>query len=222
MKGIRFGGTIVAIGVAAIVVSLLAASFGKTEKYDPYLFASWVQAVGSVLAIVGTVWAVQFQSASALRDRKEAILGVADAVQTWSKKIREMLSETRPRSTLQTKFHDSVLKGLIGALGSIPIQDVGRGEAVVAFLDLRNQLAFLSKAIEEYAPSPWVDQEFVKTYEQMKDSGATREQLAELLEIHESVLLGNIASQLDAVDRHLKRLSKAMGRQHTHAKEPIE
>lgn len=50
-------GAYAVLGAAVIfILSLLAASFGKTEKYDPVVMSSWVQAFGTVGAILGAIW----------------------------------------------------------------------------------------------------------------------------------------------------------------------
>lgn len=56
MKGWKFvGGVLIAL-VITIQVALLGATTAWTKDYDPAVMAYWVQAIGSIAAILGALW----------------------------------------------------------------------------------------------------------------------------------------------------------------------
>ncbi len=73
MKNWRFVLGVLGSIAAVIFVSVYGATSAGTDPYNPDLMASWVQAVGSIAAIVGAVWIATHES----RRRRRELIEIA-------------------------------------------------------------------------------------------------------------------------------------------------
>lgn len=98
MRGWRFVVGLLASIFVVLAVSVYGATSAGTKPYDPSLMASWVQAVGSVAAIVGAIWIAdnqhratmkftEYQAKSEMREFVEACLATVIHAQTLLLKV---------------------------------------------------------------------------------------------------------------------------------------
>ncbi|WP_284459715.1 hypothetical protein [Cupriavidus campinensis] len=70
MKSWRLVGGLLGGIAAVLIISVFGATSAGTRSYDPSLMASWVQAVGSVAAILGSIYVGRAQGEESLRQAK--------------------------------------------------------------------------------------------------------------------------------------------------------
>lgn len=169
--------------------------------------AGWVQAVGSILALAIAVWipARQFK-----RDRKErvsSLLAVAEAAHTHAQNIRSAIARSDFESadlsiSLWEVYDRTIIDGIVRALQSVPLHDLGRREAVVAMLALTDQMVFLGKAVEILIKGPARHPDLSKALDAVSDPQMRRT----LFKQGFGVLVKNVTTHLDRIDQCYKVL----------------
>lgn len=166
--------------------------------------AAWVQAIGSVLAIVGAIGIATAQSHSARREKQVAIFAVVHAAVVEARRIRELLHTDDPELELTAKYHHSIIDSYFGALSNCPVHELHSPAAVTAHLMLRDQFSFLRKAIEICLAGPSRHPNFKREHEQLKDaytSQENRRQLDDRIERQRQVLRRNVEVHIDAIEQ---------------------
>ncbi|OAE52965.1 hypothetical protein A7J67_18345 [Achromobacter xylosoxidans] len=135
-------------------------------KTDPNV-AGWVQGIGSILAILGAVWAAMAQSRSSLeavrvnlllteKRQQRAILAVAEAsVARVDSVVAAVEIEQDWRSSLDKVYVRPILDGLVAALSAVPAHSLPTRDAVTAFLMLQQHLVFFANNVDELIAGPW-------------------------------------------------------------------
>lgn len=72
MKGWKFAGGVLLALAITIQVALLGATTAWTKDYDPAVMAYWVQAIGSIAAILGALWIASEQHRRDLEAKQKA------------------------------------------------------------------------------------------------------------------------------------------------------
>ncbi|WP_152036603.1 hypothetical protein [Burkholderia pyrrocinia] len=141
-------GVLLGLG-GAVLIALFGATTAGTKPYDPSLMASWVQAVGSVAAIVGAYWFVQISArdqrrlATKVRDRelserRSSIQAVLDEVYIKFMELRRWYELENGTFPLELSFLSvDELASAASLLDDVPLFDFDSGELVKAILELR-------------------------------------------------------------------------------------
>lgn len=126
---------------------------------DATVSAYWVQAVGSITAIVFAYFLGDRQSRVALRAVSEAdrlaayrkvkaILAVTDAAQSHAFGAMKAFNEDGfDYLVLKLRYDDETMKNLIDAFAAIPIHELGTYNSVAAILRIRNSMRYFQNHI---------------------------------------------------------------------------
>ncbi|ODP31551.1 hypothetical protein [Pandoraea sp. ISTKB] len=117
-------------------------------------WASWVQAVGSILAIIAAGWGIRYQLDQANEGRRRAIIAIAAAAMARVEEAGERVQSSDPEIELASWYHCSIFDRLIGAFDSAPVHELRSGEGITAFLSMRDKLHFLRVAVERCIAGP--------------------------------------------------------------------
>lgn len=182
---------------------------------DGQTLAAWIQAIGSIVAILGAFWIGKMQVSDAHRIEKQArqrsILAIAEAAHEHARRIGEAISQAEPGRplTLYRVYDKTIIDGMVRALTGVPVQEIGSRDGVLALLDLTNQFAFLGIAVESFI-NRWSDPKFRKPLEQFGPD--EREQRQSTADAHEKVLLTNVQLRLDQIRADYVSLRTAIDR----------
>ncbi|KVQ12441.1 hypothetical protein [Burkholderia ubonensis] len=208
-----------------LFVALLGATTAWTKQYDPTQMAYWVQAVGSIAAIAGAVWigerqakkareAAMAQVAEAALVKRKSAIAIVDAAYARAEIIRETMSLQdidSVRVALYSTYDRSILDGLVRALQSIPMHEVGSSQAVAELLLFTDQFTFLARAIQIFLDGPTRDPDIGPEIEKyLKGDRDDRRAGAELRANVIEVYRGNTIRHLDAIGRHHAEFSLAL------------
>lgn len=149
MKSWRLVGSVLFGLGGVIVIAFFGATTAGTQAYDPTLMASWVQAVGSIAAIVGAYWFLQIsardqrQLATKVRDRelaerRSSIQAVLDEVYIKFMELRRWYELENGTLPLEASFLSvDELASAASLLDEVPLFEFDSGELVKAILELR-------------------------------------------------------------------------------------
>lgn len=205
--------------VAPLVIAILVWRLGPIGP-DSQTAAAWVQAVGSIAAIIGAFWISNRQASAAIqavntahkleqRDRRRSILAVAEACAEHARRIDDAFSQPNPRLALTAVYDRTIINGMVGALGSAPAHEVGSRDGVIALLSLRDQFAFLGQSVDTYIAGPWSHPELKKAIDACGDS---REQRDRTVRTGEAVLARNVQVHLGKIRSDYEILEHSMQR----------
>jgi hypothetical protein len=124
--------------------------------------AAWIQALGSILAVLGAYWLGGRQSKAALsnsmrmhdveRDqRRQAIVAIMAATKVYIDGLASIVQNTdSDRRLFGHQYDDQTIVGFIDALSQIPIYEIGSAEAVTGLLCFKNEVIFLRSNITAF------------------------------------------------------------------------
>jgi hypothetical protein len=161
--------------LGAIVAVVLVAHFGATsagtQPYRADAMASWMQAIGSVAAILGAYWIGERQSASALRAARESeIASLKRRLDAYAAVAKSACDQAMNVSKLagalsgqQFKINwidqnGPVYRSAFASTESIPLHDLGSAEAVRSLIILKTALARMERFIEAQADAGELDE----------------------------------------------------------------
>lgn len=176
--------------------------------------AAWVQAIGSVAAIIGAIWIATAQGRSARREKQIAIFAVVHAAVVEARRIRKLLRTDDPELELSAKYHHSIIDSYFGALSNCPVHELHSPAAVTAHLMLRDQFSFLRTAIEICIDGPSKHPNFKREHEELEDaymSPENRRQLQERIERQRKTLRGDVEVHIDAIEERYAEMTSALG-----------
>jgi hypothetical protein len=178
--------------------------------------AAWLQAIGSIGAILGAVWIGNRQVRAALSaearasaGRRKSILAIAEAAYAHSEQFRRLLEEPDQRASLSLNYHESIINGIVEALAGIPFHEVGSRDGVMAVLSLRDQLLFLKKSIEIFLAGPWKHPDIGPDLERYRLAGE-KAVVNDVLKTTNHVLARNIGNHLDVIRANYLALAEAV------------
>lgn len=195
------------------IVGLFVTAFFKYLPSNSGEWASWVQAVGSIGAIVGAVWVASSQSADARREKQAAIFAVAHAAVEEARKIRSYLQASDPEVELSTSYHKSILESYFGALSSCPVYELHSPKAVTALLMLRDQFLFLRNSVETCLVGPLTSAQWRTEFNDsaIRTSMENEDQLHSRIEREKKVLRENVEVHIDAIEKRYDEMVSALG-----------
>lgn len=187
--------------------------FGSTDELP-----AWIQAGGSVLAIIASSWIASHDKVSRQKDRRKDVLAVAEAAHHFSKKIRGIIDSSCSKEgivniEIYNVYHDSVVNSYAKALGNIPFHEIGSSTAVQALLAMQVQFSeLLGSSIDKLLQGVDSDVDFqngVSAYDHYPEHQRT-EMTVKLKEVHFKVLSRNVKVHLDVIDKSLLTLKNEM------------
>ncbi|WP_146230008.1 hypothetical protein [Paraburkholderia tropica] len=203
----------VLLTAACAAAGYFSGAFAAHFPGDSSAWASWIQAVGSIVAILGAYYVGERQSRAALASverghtlaeqaKRRAILAIGEAAFERAQKIENVLKGERPRENMFLVYDKSIARSISGALSAIPLQDVGSREGVLAILDLRDQFVFLEQSMDAFLAGPWKHPELKLTLEEYKNGyPGYPNVLNDLLKTSFEALNKNVQVHIDEIRR---------------------
>ncbi|MGK5050753.1 hypothetical protein [Janthinobacterium sp. RB2P8] len=153
---------------ATLMIALSAASYYGYRAtpwscMDVTVTAYWVQALGSIAAILGAFFLGERQAQKAAenslhlieteeRKRLASIFAICTAAKTRVDNIRSIFCAKDYLDNVGIRryanYDHSITKSIINVLGAIPVHEIGSASAAEAILDIRDQLIFTMKSID--------------------------------------------------------------------------
>lgn len=153
---------------SAVLSILLVAGFtvdlvliGRAWGLDRGEWASWVQAIGSILAIAGAFAISTLQSKkefekdrvlarAEVQRRLRGVAGITLAAKYCSEGVC-LAFEKEPfdRTRLESLFEKSTFDDTIDALKAVPLHELGTQDAVLAIIWIKDSLARLQHIVED-------------------------------------------------------------------------
>lgn len=200
-----------ALGVVLIVAATLILAVYLGMKLEAEMgdagksLSSWVQAVGSIAAILGAVYVTRMQMDHSDRNRRAAIVAIAEAAVRRVNEVHNLMWTSDPRDALFTKFPSWRLDRIISAFDAAPVHEIQSGEGVVAFLAIREHLVLLQKAVKESTDGPDKHPDFADNLRALLDDDdltGYEEQFARCT----AVLRSNVMTQTGVIRKHYATL----------------
>ncbi|MBB3012041.1 hypothetical protein [Cupriavidus alkaliphilus] len=132
------------------------------KTYDPALMASWVQAVGSIAAIVGAIWIGERQAKRAREQafeldriarlrRAAAYAAVAEHGHAQLRAVKFLFASKEPvnRLAFYLTFNTQECEDALEAIRLVPLHDVGSPEAIEGFLLIKKALSAALSSVQE-------------------------------------------------------------------------
>lgn len=191
------------------IIGWLSATWGALLKVLESPSASgWVQAVGAILALAIAVWIPTRQSKRDRKDRVSSLLAVAEAAHTHAQNIRAAITRSDFENaelsiSLWEVYDRTIIDGIVRALQSVPLHELGSRDAVIAMLALTDQMVFLGKAVEILIKGPAKHPELSTAMEAASNPQMRRA----LFRQGFGVLALNVTTHLDRIDQYYKTLS---------------
>ncbi|WP_253192962.1 hypothetical protein [Burkholderia cenocepacia] len=152
---IEVGFAIVALG---IVLAFLVYAFKRQSEGA----AAWIQAIGSIAAILGAYWIGERQSAAnlkharemderALRRRLDAYIAVVEGARDQAGNVARLASSLNRADFYRTweGQNGPILAGALTAVEQIPLQELGSATAVRALIIIKSALSQMVQTVHD-------------------------------------------------------------------------
>lgn len=164
--------------------------------------AAWVQAVGSIGAILSAVWISRRSADKALKEKRKSIRAIAEAAHDFSIKVRDVVVEKDDYQEAFRLLHGfyniSRIDSLVKAINGIPMHELGSSEAVTAMLSLGGQVALLGVAVEGFLTVRSVPPRYTLVHNE--ETGKPKLQ-ADTLLARVAVRRGNVQKHFENIER---------------------
>ncbi|MCP2092022.1 UNVERIFIED_ORG: hypothetical protein J2Y81_008128 [Paraburkholderia sediminicola] len=194
--------------------------------------ASWVQAVGSIVAIVGSYLIGERQAKAALaatqkahqlaeetrqtvaaleeHERREGMYAVIFAAHNHTVQIKEALNDEF-NIKMYSIYYPSIIDSMVELLLKLPIHTLGSERAIAAFVIYSGQFTFLKGAMAEYLAGPYTD-EIKKKITELKEHAYDEKYSDELIATKRAVLRKNVETHIDRIQLEFQILDQEIGR----------
>lgn len=199
--------------VCTVFIAMVIATVQAFLRLDAAAWASWVQAVGSIGAILGAFWVANRQNRSGREEKQIAILAVAHAAVVEARRFRAMLIEEDPEMELYLNFHRSITDSYFAALSNCPVHELQSPVAVTAHLRLRDQLPFLLAAIEKCIAGPERHPELkpdLDEFDAEYPGPANAKRRSDYRETVRKVLRGNVNVHIREMEKRYDEMVRAL------------
>lgn len=159
----------VGVGFGLIIgAAVLAAAYPVFQSEN---WAAWIQAIGSIAAIAGAVFAAREGANAAARlkevKQKRAVLAV---VESFLDKVNEIaVVVAAPDDLVNLEFYEtyapSSLDGFLHTMDIVPVLELPTPVAMSAMLNLQRQARLFVSAADELGVGPWSPK--ISTYEHL-------------------------------------------------------
>lgn len=145
-------------GIAAVLlVSCGGATSLGTKRYEIGNMANWVQAVGSVAAIVGAIWIFWAQRNADRKDKWDGLLKIVAAAQADANdagahlNMRELV-HFNPQYYFTERYSASAFRDIEEAFAAIPLHEIPYAEAAFRLIALRRKVRELAQLLAKLMP----------------------------------------------------------------------
>ncbi len=115
-------------------------------------YPAWIQAIGSVAAIVYAVRISRSSINHAASEKRKTIFAIAEAAHTHACNIRKAIDvmgwNSGDNSQIYAVYNKTIIDGVVKALQGVPMHELGSSKAVIAMLSLTDQMVFLGSSVE--------------------------------------------------------------------------
>ena len=185
-------------------------------RWDSGIVANWVQAVGSILAIVGAYLVGERQARATLlateeahrlgeHARREGMFSVIKAAHSRAKQIEAALDDDNPPLNMIEVYHPSLVDSLVDLMAKMPISELGSDQAINSFIIFSGQFVFLNRNLDLYVTGPYGDPEFMAKLAKLERQG-NPEQVDSVVATKKAVLKKNVQVHLRRIDIEFKNL----------------
>lgn len=169
--------------------------------------AGWMQAIGSIAAIGGAYAIGERQAKATLSaatktqelaeaKRLSAIFAICAAAKNRTDIVRDIFcSDVYESGKRFMEYDHSLIRSVINAIGAVPVHEIGNSEAATALMDIKDQLDFLIRSIDEF------------DHERSESMGITPMQK----NAFNIVLRGNIQIHVEQIFRNYEILQRTIG-----------
>jgi len=190
--------------------------------------ASWVQAVGSIAAIIGSYFIGERQAKAALaatqkshqlaeetrqtvevleeHERRKGMYAVILAAHNHTVQIKEALSDEF-NLKMHSIYHPSIIDSLVELLSKLPIHTLGSERAIAAFIIYSGQFTFLKGAMAEYLAGPYTD-EINKKIAKLKEQDYDEKYSGVLISSKRAALRKNVETHIDRIQLEFQILDQ--------------
>ena len=179
---------------------------------------AWIQAGGSILAIIASFGIADWGRSSENRERRENVFAVVKAAHEYAGKIRKsvddsVLSGQMVDPVISHLYHRSITDGFSRALANIPFHEVGTSEGIAAILDMQIQFErFMPNSLEKFIAGPQNHPAFLEAKAQL-DVRNHPERYTKEKELHNMLfkrLADNVRDNLTRIDDSFHCINEAM------------
>jgi hypothetical protein len=153
---------------------------------------------------------VRYQATGARRERRQAILAVAEAAKEHAEKFAVTLVSENPRAALSMVFHQSIVDSMVGALSTVPAHELNTRDGVIAFLTIRDQFIFLGQTIQTLLDGVWEHQGLRPALEEGRRH-SNPEVLREIVSSSEKMLVNNVEGHIRQIRASYEKLASTIG-----------
>ncbi|PUE23230.1 hypothetical protein B9Z39_15900 [Limnohabitans sp. JirII-29] len=182
---------------------------------------AWIQAGGSVLAIIASFWIADANRKSEQQERSQRVFAVAKAAHEYAKKIRGSIAfdqqNDRFNSAIHDIYHRDVTRSFARALADIPFHEVGTSDVVQALLSMQVQFdEFLPNSIDALIKGPTGNPEFEGTRNDLDDLPPIERSIQRKLlrDRYIGVLVKNVYTHIDVIDANFEEVQRAIDKAH--------
>ena len=214
----------VVIVVVCLVAFLVAAIY--VLGWSSANLASWVQAVGSIAAIVGSYIIGERQAKATLattqkahklaeetrktvealkeNEQREGMYAVIFAAHNHTMQIKETLSDEF-NVKIYSIYHPSIIDSMVELLSKLPIHILGSERAIAAFVIYSGQFIFLKGAMAEYLAGPYTD-EIKRRIAELKAYSYNEKYSDDLISSKRAALRKNVETHIDRIQQEFQIL----------------
>lgn len=159
------------VGIAALILLISVGIFKCTDQTTKDL-AAWLQAVGSVLAILSVFWVNALNQDKVQRAGNQSILAIVKTANEFVTPIRNELqticssnASNFENSKIHSLYDAEISKSYGKALANLPFHEAGSTEVVQALFFLQAQFAvLLPKSMDALLTGPLVQEGVVTSW----------------------------------------------------------
>ncbi|WP_198294866.1 hypothetical protein [Burkholderia ubonensis] len=190
--------------------------------------ASWVQAVGSIAAIIGSYFIGERQAKAALaatqkahqlaeesrliveakaaQERRAGMYAVVLAAHNHTVQIKEALDDEY-NIKMYSIYHPSIIDSMIELLSKLPIHTLGSERAIAAFVIYNGQFTFLKGAMAKYLAGPYTD-ETNEQLAELKKHAYDEKYSDDVISSKRAVLRKNVETHIDRIQKEFEILDR--------------
>lgn len=175
-------------------------------------YPAWIQAIGSVAAIVYAVRISRSSINHAASEKRKTIFAIAEAAHTHACNIRKAIDVMAWNSgnniQIYSVYDKTIIEGVVKALQGVPMHELGSSKAVIAMLSLTDQMVFLGSSVETLLQGPYKHPVLGKALESRDQNDHA--QIQRLAATGFSVLQNNARGHLTKIDQDYEALKESL------------
>lgn len=181
--------------------------------------AAWIQAGGSILAIIASLGIADWSRKSKQSEQQKNVFAVVQAAHAFAKKISKVTddskaSELMVNHDIHSLYHRNITDGFARALANIPFHEVGTSEAVAAIIDMQVQFErFMPNSLDLFIAGPQNHPSYLDAEASLDlPNHPERYQKSQMLyESSFTTLAENLRGNLKRIDYDFQLINDALG-----------